>query len=734
MRRSATDGPAHPLLTISRSLQILAVVLLALIVGVTAQQLFRMRDGRITDTERQMMRLNMVFAEQTGRAVETIDLIMQSLTETLETARADPPVEPTMFNDLIRRRIDGVRQARDIVIVDNDGAIEFASRPNIDPAFRDAAIAVARAAAVMPGTQLRISEPIRGTDGSWTALMSRRIENRSGAFDGVVVALMNLQYFEDFYKAVELAENGAIVLHRRDGTVLARYPHSETIIGKSFAELPPFKEVLAHAMAGTTIMDSPVDGSRRVLAIRALKAFPLAVNISVEERMVLETWHRQVLLFAGGALVASAIVGGLLLLLARRSREIETLVAETRGARDLAEQTSQRLREQMEEREQAEAALRQAQRIEAVGRLTGGVAHDFNNLLTVILGNIDLLLNGGGLTEATSERLMTIRGAADRGATLTSQLLAFARRQPLVPQAVDLNAVICGMQDLLRSALRSTIRVDLALSPDLWPAMVDPTQVELVVLNLAINARDAMPEGGRLAITTANIRLGPPQRPEEPPGGDYVDIAVADEGHGMTGEVLARAFEPFFTTKATGSGSGLGLSQVFGLAQQSGGGVRIDSTPRAGTTVHVYLPRAAAMAARPAVPPPSSFVGGTARVLLVDDDDAVRDTTAVTLERLGYVVIQADGAAAALRILDAASDVHLLLTDVAMPGVSGPELARQAMRLRPGLPVVFISGFADPEQLAGEAGMQRLVRKPFRAAALAAQIERALAEASVAGG
>jgi signal transduction histidine kinase/CheY-like chemotaxis protein len=483
------------------------------------------------------------------------------------------------------------------------------------------------------------------------------------------------------------------------------------------------------------IIDSPLDGSERVLAIRALKAFPLAVNVSVDETQVLAGWRRQAWVFGTGALIVCGVLVSLMLLLASRSRLVESLLVEFRNAKEAAELANLRLVEQMEERERAEAALRQAQRIEAVGRLTGGVAHDFNNLLTVVLCNIDLLSRAARLDQRASDLLTAMRAAAERGATLTAQLLAFARRQPLVPRPVDLNAVIAGMQDLLKSALGNAIGLETASAPDLWPAMADATQIELVVLNLAINARDAMPRGGVLAIETANTRVGPPQRAGEPSAGEYVAITVRDTGVGMSADVMARAFEPFFTTKAAGSGSGLGLSQVYGTARQSGGGVRIDSTPGDGTSVTIYLPRASAMA-DPA-PLPASLARPTASqgaVLLVDDDPAVRAATASVLADLDYDVREAGGGAEALDLLRRDSQIEVLLTDVAMPGMNGAELARLALGVRPLLTIVFMSGYADPEEITGALQRHRLVRKPFLPTELARQIEAALAESQAVSG
>jgi signal transduction histidine kinase len=716
---------------VALTLQILAVLLLVAVVGVTVHQLLRTRETLLDVTANEMARLDMVFAEQTGRAVETVDLLLRNAVEAIPPADLATPATDA----LLARRIEGVRQVLQIDIVDADGRVIASSRQQlVGQPLPPQGQVLLQYHRTHDTADLQISEPLRTEDGRWTALMTRRISAADGSFAGITAAALNLAYFEDFYKSVELDQNGAIVLHRRDGTVLARYPHVDAVEGASFARLPPFAEVLSHAMAGTVIMDSPIDGSRRVLAIRALRAFPLAVNISVDEGRVLANWRRQTWIFTAAALTASLAVGWLLLLLAKRSRQVEALLRESQAAHQATEQANVRLTEQIEERTRAEAALRQAQRIEAVGQLTGGVAHDFNNLLTVVLGNIELLSRSPSLHRDALARLATMRAAAERGATLTAQLLAFARRQPLVPRDVDIKALLAEMTDLLKSALGSRVRIALDIADEVWSVLVDPTQLELVILNLAINARDAMPRGGVVTISAANRHLGPVAAPlggvgEDPPPGDYVAIEVSDTGTGMAPGVLAKVFEPFFTTKGPGAGSGLGLSQVFGVARQSGGGVRIESTPGVGTRVTVLVPRGSAdLMATPRPQIDMARAGSTgAIVLVVDDDQAVRDTTAEIVRDLGYDVHEAANGAAALALLVEGLRIDVLLTDVAMPEMSGPELARQALALRPGLPIVFISGYADPDAIAGEARLQPLVLKPFRPRELAAQLAQAIA-------
>ena len=412
---------------------------------------------------------------------------------------------------------------------------------------------------------------------------------------------------------------------------------------------------------------------------------------------------------------------------------IETIrAAETLLERRVEERTAElasanrQLAGQIAERERVEGVLRQTQRLEAVGQLTSGVAHDFNNLLTVVLGNVHQIQRKPDHPN-TSQRLQMIAQAAERGAQLTAQMLAFSRRQRLEPCAVDLNDTVLSMRDLLQSTMGGSVRIETELQPDLWPAMIDPTQIELVILNLAINARDAMEVGGTVTVETANVTLGPPARAEEAPAGSYVMVAVSDNGPGMTPDILTKVFEPFFTTKEVGKGSGLGLSQVFGLAKQSGGGVRIDSAPGQGASVKVFLPRASEAPKAPAacersLAQPS---GKDFKVLVVDDDSAVREVTAAILHDLGYGVVEAGSGGAALDMLDRESEIDLMLVDFAMPGMNGAEVAREVQARRPGLPVVFVTGYADTDRLAGVAG-NGIVRKPFVQADLAAKLRSVL--------
>ncbi|HYE01343.1 MAG TPA: ATP-binding protein [Alphaproteobacteria bacterium] len=395
--------------------------------------------------------------------------------------------------------------------------------------------------------------------------------------------------------------------------------------------------------------------------------------------------------------------------------------------RRINEELERRVETAVAERETAQAALLQAQKLEAIGQLTGGVAHDFNNLLTAVLGNVELLARRTQ-DERHRRLLQATAQAARRGATLTGQLLAFARRQHLMPKPSDLNGIVLGMAALLSRSVGPLATVETRLAPDLWEAVADPHHVEHAILNLALNARDAMPNGGTVTIATRNAPGGA-GRPADCPPGDYVAVAVSDTGIGMTPEVARRAVEPFFTTKETGKGSGLGLSMVYGLARQLGGGVAIDTAPGRGSTVAIFLPRAqASRDARPAARDRAMPAAGTT-LLVVDDDEDVREFVVATLESLGYRVLQARDGRLGQEALQAHPEIGLMLVDFAMPGMTGADLARLARDQRPDLPILFMTGYSDTDGLQGLATEETLLRKPFRVDDLEDKLATALQSA-----
>ncbi len=384
------------------------------------------------------------------------------------------------------------------------------------------------------------------------------------------------------------------------------------------------------------------------------------------------------------------------------------------------------------ERIASEEALRHAQKLEAVGQLSGGIAHDFNNLLTVILGNLEIL--EGRLEEPRALKpVQRAREAAELGAQLTNRLLAFARRQALEPRVVDLNHLVLGLSDMLHRTLGETVQVSTILGSGLGQTRADPGAIENALLNLAINARDAMPDGGNLTVETRNADLDANSLAGEMDivPGSYVVLTVTDTGIGMAPEVRDRALEPFFTTKEIGAGTGLGLSMIYGFAKQSGGYLRIYSEPGQGTTVSLYLPRideVERIIDKPILP--ESQVGiAVERILVVEDDPRVREITVIRLEELGYTTLEADRGSAALEILKDNPSIDLLFTDLVMPGgMTGLDLADEARGLRPGLRVLFTTGYAEGAAICGPADSEasHLLRKPYSKQELAEKLRQVL--------
>ena len=379
------------------------------------------------------------------------------------------------------------------------------------------------------------------------------------------------------------------------------------------------------------------------------------------------------------------------------------------------------------ERRRLEYQLQQSQRMEAVGRLAAGVAHDFNNVLTVVLGSTELMLLDLPPQSPIREEVEVVREAATRAIDLIRQLLAFGARQVLQPHVLDLNQLVTSVSRMLRRLIGEDVRLDTELAPDLCAVRVDPGQVEQVLVNLAVNARDAMPIGGHLAIATANVSYA-----QEPgtPAGPYVLLQVSDSGSGMDTETLARIFEPFFTTKARGKGTGLGLATVYGIVRQSGGHIAVDSTPGRGTTFKIHLPRVTEPVEHRAGPQPAAAPrGGAETVLLVEDEPLVRALARKVLQRAGYHVLTAGSGAEALDVADQQKEpIHLLLTDVVMPGMSGRDVMRQLAPKRPGMKVLYVSGYAD-EAVARHGVLDPgtgFLQKPFTPQALAHKVREVL--------
>jgi len=440
--------------------------------------------------------------------------------------------------------------------------------------------------------------------------------------------------------------------------------------------------------------------------------------------------EKSAMLLQAGVAIGFLLICGVGFLVARFTRESFAAIT---AARDRLVRSNEQLIEQVTRREVVENQLRQAQKMEALGQLTGGIAHDFNNMLGVIMGAHDLIKRRIQKNDFDVERfLKAAMAAAERAATLTQRLLAFARQQPLSPRRLDANQMILNMSDLLHSTLGENIQIETVTAGGLWTIHVDPQQLENAIINVAVNARDAMTEGGKLTIETGNAHLDEAycrQNPEIQPG-QFAMIAISDTGIGMPPEVAARAFDPFFTTKVSGKGTGLGLSQVYGFIKQSRGHIKVYSELGAGTTVKIYLPRLVGEAqdVRREVIEPIRTGDRSEIILVVEDDSLMRRLTADALHELGYTVYEAESAANALSTLDRIADIKLLFTDVVMPDLNGRKLADESVRRRPSLKVIFTTGYTANAVVHGGVLDQgfNFISKPFTLDQLAAKVRTVL--------
>jgi signal transduction histidine kinase len=569
-----------------------------------------------------------------------------------------------------------------------------------------------------------ISLPFRGKATHTASFaVSRRRSTPDGRFDGTVHLSLSPDYFAHYYADTILGPGETATLLRADGAVLARTSTHDIDVPLPTKER--FKRRIEQAPHSDFFFSNAGEGgTERAYAYRAVGNYPLYVVFRADITALLSRWYDNLAAFGAVAGVASLM---LLLMSWMALRGVQS----TGRAMARLTATMDQLQRETAQREAAEQRVRQAQKMEAVGQLTGGIAHDFNNLLTAILGSMLLLRKRMPESDERALRLVdnAVQGA-QRGASLTQRLLAFSRGQALKPGVVDVLELVRGMSDLLRSSLGAIVQVETRFPLALAPAYVDANQLELVLLNLAVNARDAMPEGGQLTISGREEQVCAGQANDLPPG-SYVVLSVTDNGEGMDEATLARCIEPFFTTKGVGKGTGLGLSMAYGLAAQSGGRLVLHSRQGEGTTAELWLPRAEV---RPAIAPQPGGDRDEARavplpprsVLLVDDDPLVLASTAPMLEDLGHSVVAVNSGQGALEVLCAGAEVDLVVTDQAMPGMTGLQLASQLQQLHPKMPLLLITGYADRIELT-TTGLP-LLYKPFSQNDLEVAIQRCLSE------
>ncbi len=559
--------------------------------------------------------------------------------------------------------------------------------------------------ATLDGSGLAVGVPNAGRFSGNTKLnIARATVTSDGRFEGAISISVAQDYFGAFQRKLSASPDDSMALIRADGSILTRSPSlTSDQMGEALSR-DNSRAVLTRLAGGVTTFVSPIDHIERISSYRKLADYPIYVGYGLSTADVLRPWRVHLVVYGIVASIAASMLSYVTWLALQAAQD------EARARVDLVAE--------MGRREVAETALRQAQKMESVGQLTGGIAHDFNNLLAAVLGNLELLAKRLPDDPRLRRYVDGAIEGARRGASLTQRMLAFSRRQELRLEAVDLSSLVRDMADLLVRSIGPAIRVETRFPVRLAPAHVDANQLESTLLNLVVNARDAMPGGGDIVIGGRAETVGP-ANPQGLSAGHYVVLVVSDTGEGMDATTLARATEPFFTTKVVGKGTGLGLAMVHGLAAQSGGTLRILSTPGQGTTVEVWLPVSEDVSGSASEPPPPPVMAvmPSLRVLLVDDDPLVLASTSAMLEDLGHVVSEVDSAQRALEVLRAGKPVDIVITDQMMPGMTGLELASEIDGLRPGLPMLLASGFAELSEV--EAVRLPRLSKPFSQATLA---------------
>jgi signal transduction histidine kinase/CheY-like chemotaxis protein len=674
-----------------------------------------------------------VFRQSRSEMARTLDLLYVGARATFETQQlvvnnvanlvagySDDEIRQNerRIHEQLQELVRKLPQVEDVFVVGANGrplvaANVFPLPPGVSAADR------VYFAAHRDGVQRYVSERfrsrIKGTD---VFQYSERRQRPDGGFDGVILLAIPPSYFVKLFEQASDVENYVASIVRADGEALARFPSIPGGTGRLDPGSSFMQAIAAAPEAGTYVTErSSFDGMWRTISYRKLPELPIYVALGFSNDTIRSEWIDKMGSHLIFGLPATLMLFALAVLASRRAQR----QAEALG----------RLHEEQMRRETAEESLRQSQKMNAVGQLTAGIAHDFNNLLTGIGGAIEMMGRRAAQPSPEFARFLDLaHTGVSRAAALTQRLLAFSRQQPLQIEVVDLNRLVAGMSELLRRTLGEKIRIETVLAGGLWRAKADPAQLESAVLNLAINGRDAMANGGTLTIETANAHLDDAYAAAnvEVVAGQYVLIAVSDTGSGMTPETIARAFEPFFTTKQRGQGTGLGLSMAFGYVKQIGGHLKIYSEVGHGTVVKIYVPRAgedAAVEFAPAVHPLREAGSGPV-VLVVEDDAVVRDFALSACREIGCTVYQAGDAREALAVLQAHDDIELLFTDVGLPGdMNGRQLAAVATGQRPDLKVLFTTGYtanAIVHQGVLDPGVN-FIGKPFSITALAAKIK-----------
>ncbi|HEX3500633.1 MAG TPA: ATP-binding protein [Stellaceae bacterium] len=698
-----------------------AIFAIAVLVPIVLFAAAAWQDRRVLveQAEQRTIKTAAILQQQAMATVQIYELIFREV-QTYMTATHGNPDSRELYA-LLRSLDDNVGQVDAVFVLDRDGKVIGHSRspPPLSVAASDRDYFIA----LREGREKNfIGAPVTGRlSGEERLNISHRLDDVSGNFAGAVVVSIDEAYFAAFHRTIRESANDVMALMRGDGLILVRSPRLSAAT-QSYV-VPEFLTAIGAADSGVYRNRSSLDGVDRTYAFHKIGIYPLYVAFGFEMASLNRSWYEHLLLYA------AITVPAVLLLLVAAGIALRRAQHENAMLRQLRVEIDQRAAAEAK-RTEAEMALRQAQKMEALGQLTGGIAHDFNNLLTVVAGNIDLVISRLDDPEIVRRLEASLR-ATERGQRLTQQLLTFARRRPMRSVSVNLRHRLLETVELVESTISRDIPLVTRLQPDLWDVEVDAEQLEVALLNLIVNARDAITDKGEIAITAANVTLPLPDDDIDGLAGDFVALGVTDSGTGIPAEILPRVFEPFFTTKSVGKGSGLGLAQVYGFARESKGAARIDSAPGRGTTVTLYLPRAVVSATLPAsmaeIPAAPAAAG---RILVVEDDPAVADVTVGSLQKLGYATVAVDRAGKAIELLGGGERFDLVFSDIVMPEMNGVELADMLARLYGEVAVLLTTGDTS---LPGKAGhpSRTILIKPYSLDMLKQAIDRCLAARAV---
>jgi len=694
---------------------VLSLVLPAALFAIAASQSYyqvqRQQEARVDRTAR-------ILQEHAIKVFETDRLIIGQVKALLKKLDWSDEQSLADFYETLKSLQEGLDQVAAITIVGKDGSMLASSKTYpIDHTASFADLDWFQSLKKSNNDDLYISRSDTGHQSNQQVInVAARISQR-GQFDGAIAISIERSYFDNFYVAVEPEYDFSVTLLRSDGEILTRIPETD------LERVPADASLLKHLKdnsSGVFVGASPFNGRMRMFAYRPIGTYPVFVVFSLDRRSAFAAWRENFAFYGTAAAFAAIALLFVSFIAIRQNQKWKSAT--------LA------LRAEAASRQNAEEQLRQSQKMEALGQLTGGIAHDFNNLLTGVIGSLDLLsarIAKGRLSEI-DKYIAAAKKSSERAAALTHRLLAFARQQPLDPKPTDIARLVTDMDDLIQRTIGPSIQLEVMAPPGLWTVRVDRNQLENALLNLCINARDAMQKGGKLTIESGNLQLDEhAAHDKELPEGQYVSLCVSDTGTGMDAVTISRAFDPFYTTKPLGQGTGLGLSMTYGFARQSGGQVQISSELGKGTTVSIYLPRYHGTAAADDAPVMQGEAARTSRhetILVIDDETTIRQLIAEFLTELGYFVLEAADGPAGLALLGKTQHVDLLVTDIGLPGMNGRQVAEAARALQADLKVLFITGYAESTVIThGDLGTDtHMLTKPFPMDLLTARIKSIL--------